>query len=120
MMKLRVGYLTLYNVAIAGAVAVSVMFAVTAHHRAAARAHWKQDAVTWQARADAKQKADDLAVARVKALSDRYTALAKTVQKDQKALAALITKTRTMKRKVVTGATIVSYASSGGGPTPSG
>ena len=119
-MRIKIGYLALYNVAVAGVVAASVMFAVNAHHRAAAQSHWTKEAVTWQAKADAKQKADAIAVAKVQALSTRYAALTKKVQKDQKALAAQIAKTRTMKRKVVTGATIVSYASSGGGPTPSG
>jgi hypothetical protein len=116
---MRIPYLGIYNVLVAAVCATCIAFAVQAHGRAAHLGHYRQDAARLAAANATRQQRDQVAVAKVQALAARYAALTRSVQADQKTLADVIAKTRKMKRKVVTGATIVSYASSGGS-TPSG
>lgn len=106
---MRIPYLALYNAAVAVVCAGSVALAYQAHDRAAAKQHWKHEAQRLEKQAVLLQARDEAAVARYQALNDRFAVLATNVAASEKKLAAEISKTRTMKRKVVTGATVVSY-----------
>ncbi len=107
---MKLGYLSAYNAVIAVACAASIFYAVEAHNRANARDRYTPVATHLTKVTDAKAALDQAAVAKVNALSSALQDLTKKVAAEQTTLASEIAKTRTMKRKVVTGAPIVSYA----------
>jgi hypothetical protein len=109
-MRLPVGYLTAYNAAIALACAATIGYAAHAYDRAHIEKRHVPVAAHLAKVTDAKSAADQAAVSKVLALSGALQDLTKRVAAEQTTLAAEIAKTRTMKRKVVTGSTIVSYA----------
>ena len=109
-MKLSIGYLTVYNAAVAGACAATLAYAVHAHDQAHAKRTYGAATAQLAKVTDAKAAHDRAAVAKVVALSSALQDLTKRVASEQQTLASEIAKTRSMKRKVVTGSTIVSYA----------
>lgn len=117
---MRFSYLALYNVGVAAVCVGTFGLAINAEHRAHAHAGATADATRLATLADAAGARDQLAVDRYNALTARFAQLTKTINANQKQLAAEITKTRTMKRKVVTGSTVVSYVTVSGGSSPSG
>ena len=114
-MRRRISYLALYNVGIAAICIGVIAFAIRAEQRAHAHPAANARADQLQKAADAASTADQLAVDRYNALTARFAQLTKSINANQAALAAEITKTRTMKRKVVTGSTVVSYVTVNGG-----
>jgi hypothetical protein len=115
----RVSYLALYNLGIAAVCTGALAFAVQADHRAHAHADATARASHLQKLTDSAAARDQLAVDRYNALTAQFAKLVKTVNTNQRTLAAEIAKTRTMKRKVVTGSTVVSYVTVNG-RSPSG
>lgn len=107
---MKIGYLSAYNVAIAAVCGASIFYAVEAQSRAHARSHFAPVATHLVKVTDSKSARDQAAVAKVNALSSALQDLTKKVAAEQTTLAAEIARTRTMKRKVVTGAPIVSYS----------
>jgi hypothetical protein len=112
---MRFSYLAIYNVGIAVVCAATLGFAFQAQQRAHAHGTDTTRATQLQTAADSAAAADQLAVDRYNALTARFTQLTKQINANQKALAAEITRTRTIKRKVVTGSTVVSYVTVNGG-----
>jgi hypothetical protein len=112
---MRFSYLAIYNVGIAAVCAGAMGFAFKAEQRAHAHGTVTNHAAQLQKQADTAAAADQLAVDRYNALTARFAQLTKQINANQKALAAEITRTRTIKRKVVTGSTVVSYVTVSGG-----
>ncbi len=115
---MRLSYLAIYNVGVAAICGGALAFAVQAEHRANAHSAATAKVEHLQKLADQAAARDQLAVDRYNALAANFKKLTTTINANQKLLAAEITKTRTMKRKVVTGSTVVSYVTVNGGSAP--
>jgi len=96
---------------------LAIFFAVHSYQRAEALSSWKTQRTHWQQVAAEAKKRDDLASAKNTAARAAAAKLAKQVNDTNAAIAAEIEKTKKLKRKIITGSTIVSYVTA---PTKAG
>jgi hypothetical protein len=114
---MRRTWLILYTGAMAAALAVAIAFAARGYEQAHRDARWNDQAkAAARVAAIAAQRAQ-LAEARYAAATAEYAKLTATVTAATKALSAEIAKTKSIKRKIITGSTIVSYVTA---PTKAG
>jgi hypothetical protein len=114
---MRRRWLTVYTGIMAAVMALAIVSAVQAYHRADAGSRWTREATQWKATVATAEKADALALARNKAATAATDRLTRRVNDTTKAIATQIERTRKLKRKIVTGSTIVSYVNA---PTKAG
>jgi hypothetical protein len=106
---MRRPWLIVYSGLMLATTVAAIAFAVLSWQRAQAGRHWKSDETAWARRYEAAHHSDLVAVARfnaAKAASDRLT---RQVNESNQALARAIAATQKLKRKIITGSTIVSY-----------
>ncbi len=106
---MRRTWLLLYTGGMLVALVIALTFAVRGYQRAQHEAHWNDRARSAANAAAAIARREQSATARYAAANAEYAALAAKVNVATKALADEIARTKTTKRKVVTGSTIVSY-----------
>jgi hypothetical protein len=109
-------WLPVYNAGLAVVCAATVMVAAGDSGAGARADHWTREAEARRQLVLRERARDQEAVARYTTLAASYDALVSRVQRHQKQLAAEIDATRKLRRKVVTGATIVSYVPAGKAP----
>ncbi len=103
-------WLPVYNVGLAVVCAVAVTVAIGGRGAGARADHWTRAADAGRELVLRERARDQEAVARYATLAAEYDALVARVQRHEKRLAAEIDATRKLRRKVVTGKTVVSYA----------
>jgi hypothetical protein len=108
-------WLPVYNVGLAVVCAATVTVAAGDRGAGGRADHWTKQADARRQLVLREQARDKEAVARYATLAASYDALVARVQRHEKRLADEIDATRKLRRKVVTGSTIVSYVSAGGG-----
>ncbi len=99
-----------YTLAMGVVCAVAIALAVQAYSRTNEADAVHRDAQQWQARATMAASRDQRLVARYDAIKGMYDELVAKAQTSQARLAAEIQKTQAMHPAVITGSTIVSYA----------
>ena len=114
---MRRRWLMVYTGVMAAVTVLALVSAVQAYNRAESGSRWTREATQYRNAVARAQKADAIAVARNKAASLATDRLTKQVNATTAAIAAEIRRTQRMKRKIVTGSTIVSYVNA---PTKAG
>ena len=109
-------WLPVYNAGLAIVCAVTVTAAVGNRDAGGRADHWSKQADARRELLLREQARDQEAVARYATLAASYDALVARVQSHEKKLAAEIDATRKLRRKVITGKTVVSYVTSGSAP----
>ena len=106
---MRRTWLMLYTGGMALAVIAAVAFAVRGYQHAHRDARWNDRARATQAAAVAVAREEQLAETRLAAAAAEYGKLTAKVNAATKTLSDEIARTKAIKRKIVTGSTIVSY-----------
>ena len=109
-------WLPVYNMGLAVVCAAAVTVAIGDRGAGAAAEHWTKEADARRQFVLRERARDQEAVARYATLAADYDALVARVQKHEQRLAAEIDATRKLRRKVVTGRTVVSYVAAGTAP----
>ena len=114
---MRRTWLLLYTGGMLAALAIALAFAVSGYQSASREAHWNDEAKAAAATAASMAEREQVATARYAAAAKEYATLTAKVNAATKALSDEIARTRAIRRKVVTGSTIVSYVAA---PTKAG
>ena len=99
----------LYTGAMAIVTAAAIVFAVQAYHRADGSAAWHYHATALKQQTADLKRADAAALKRFAGAQMAYSQLTAKVEASQTTLAAEIARVRSLKPKIITGSTVVSY-----------